>query len=83
MARMREEDRSQAVNDALTAGGGTMTHEALVGALQTAGKAEAAESLRRLKREGKIYSRLEGQANGTPVLRYSLTPFPPEQGQVG
>jgi len=83
MARMKESDRKTAVQTALTAAGGTMTHNDLVAALEVAGKAEAAESLLRMKKESVIYARLESQATGRPVLSYSLTPFPVDQSQEG
>lgn len=76
MARMKEPDRKAAVQAALTTAGGTMTHNDLIAALETAGKAEAAESLLRMKRENAIYAKLSAQASGSPVLQYSLTPFP-------
>lgn len=76
MARMKEQDRKTAVQDALTAAGGTMSHNDLVAALEADGKAEAAESLLRIKREGAIYAKVSAQPSGAPVMQYSLTPFP-------
>lgn len=74
MARTTPEQKQQYVIDAISAAGGSLTHDELVAALDQQGRGDSALELRNLKAAGRIVATLKPTPENPakPVLRYAL-----------
>lgn len=81
MARFTHEDAAAAVTAALTAAGGTMSHNDLVTALEAQNKSAAVAHFLTLQSVGVMKAQVVAVSLGNSELRYSLpapTPAQPE-----
>lgn len=72
MARYTHEQAEQDVKSVLLAGGGTVTHNELVSALEAQNKTQAVNHLLTLQANGAIKAQVVAVSAGTNELRYSL-----------
>ena len=78
---MDQNAAQEAINSAIEAAGGILSHNELVEQLDAAGKGEAGNFLLSLQQSGNLYAQVSGVPDSKPVLKYSLTPFGQEGGE--
>lgn len=80
MPRITPEQAEQMVVDTITAAGGTMTHNDLEQSLSDAGQPDAINYVLNMGQRGALAYSVKAQAQGAPVLVYSVpSPAPAPQ----